>query len=195
MKRFVFYLFLLFLLLLFFARWGLLLLIHKDRPVCALCGQAHVIHDYYRATGITRRVEVNDINITKQIYGEPQYVNEELVPGDSSDYYVFLHYDGFSIFFITEDHEFFEYCGFELYSPNRRIRKDIGVGSTREEIITAYRRCPSIEAWKNNGWKKGDELWDSGSINFFGNILEFEYDDNDIVQRIRYYPGDSRANY
>lgn len=175
-----------------FARWAFLSIFRPDRPVCILCGRPHVIHDYYRATGISRKVETNDVEVTKEIYGEPKSVEEELIPGSESNYYVFLHYDGFSIVFSTEDHNSYVYNGFELYSPDRKIRRDICVGSTREQIINAYRKCPSIDAWRINGWEKGDELWDSGGINNFANILEFEYDENDVVQRIRYYPGDLR---
>ena len=158
------------------------------KPICPLCRKSHVIHDYYSAAGIDPRVANNDINVTKEIYGEPNYVEKELVLGSKTLYWVFLHYDGFSILFQTEDFEQYDYCGFELDSPKMKIRWDIHVGSTRKQIIHAYRECPSINWWRVNGDKKGDRVCDTGVRDSWRNALVFTYDENDIVTCIRYLP-------
>lgn len=160
--------------------------------MCFLCGQPHVIHNYYISAGINPKVATDNLDETKKIYGEPLSIEEELVVGSSTERLIFMRYSGFSIIFETEDNLHFQYVGFELHDSSKKIRNDIHVGSSREQIIKAYENCPGIEAWKSNNCKKGDLLWDSGNINFFSNILEFEYDENDIVTKIRYYPGDAK---
>lgn len=171
---------------LFFLRWGWVSC--KTIPGCPFCWRSHVIHNYYRAVGINQRIHNKDINETISVLGEPTYIEKELVLEGKTLYWVFLHYDGFSILFQTEDFEKYEYCGFELYSPEMKIRWDIHVGSTREQIVHAYRECPSLDAWRVNGYKEGDCVCDNGYKNHWRNSLEFTYDENDIVTCIRYLP-------
>lgn len=173
-------------IIIFYVRWCVFSLGHQ--PSCPICGKPHLIHNYYRAVGIDSRVANNDINVTKEIYGEPVSIENELVLEGHSLYWVFLHYDGFSILFQTEDFEQYDYCGFELYSPKMKIRWDIHVGSTREQIVHAYRECPSLDAWRVNGYKEGDHVCDTGVRDAWTNSLEFTYDENDIVTCIRYLP-------
>lgn len=175
------------LIALYFVRWCYLSIVgHK--PICPYCRKSHVIHNYYRAVGIDQRIEYKDISVTKEIYGEPLYIEKELVEGSETIYWVVLHYDGFSILFQTENFEQYEYCGFELYNPKMKIRWDIHVGSTREQIVHAYRKCPSISGWYVRGEKEGDSLCDTGVRNAWTNSLRFTYDENDIVTCIRYLP-------
>lgn len=179
---------LLLLIAVFFIRWGCFLIVGRHRPICPICGKPHLIHNYYRAVGIDQRIEYKDISVTKEIYGEPLYVEDELVLEGYEAHWIILHYDGFSILFQTKDHEKYDYCGFELYSPKMKIRWDIHVGSTREQIVHAYRKCPSINAWKINGETIGDSFCDTGVRNAWTNSLQFTYDENDIVTCIRYLP-------
>ena len=107
-----------------------------------------VIRDYYRAAGLDQRIEDDDMSLTKKLYGEPLRVEEEPF---YSEKLVYLHYDGFSILF-RDNSQRVVYYGFELYSSGREIRRDIHVGSTREEIIAAYSKCESIDYWD---WQMG----------------------------------------
>ena len=146
-----------------------------------------VIRNYYRAVGLDQRIEDDDMSLTKELYGEPNWVEEEPF---FSEKLIYLHYDGFSILF-RDNNQRIVYYGFELYSPDRKIRRDIHVGSTREEIINAYQKCPSIDYWERNGFEKGDKIWDCVDVNYFAHVLTFSYDENDIVTCIRYIPGDA----
>ena len=152
------------------------------RPVCPFCFDTHVIHDYYFLTGINRRCAVNDPNVTVRIYGEPLSISEE-IPG-TGIYRVHYNYDGFSILFVTEDREHYEYDGFILYSEKRWIRWDIHVGSSREQIINAYRKCHAF----SNDEEPGNAYYDTGIRNAWINLVFFTYDENDIVTSIKYLP-------
>jgi len=177
------------LLVIFFlalGRWMLLSLI-SDKAVCPFCLYPHVIHDYYLSTGISKRIAVSDINVTKKVYGEPLSVEEREIVRNEDGVFVLLHYEGFAVKFYTEDHQTYEYDGFELYSPKIKIRHDIHVGSTREQIKKAYRRaCPNISE-EYGPWKLGDSYFDS-IPNSWNDALLFEYDENDIVTSIWYNP-------
>ena len=80
-----------------------------------------VIHNYYRAVKLDQRIENDDMSLTKELYGEPLVVKEEPF---NSEKLVYLCYDGFAILFRANDQRV-TYYGFELYSPEKRIRKDI----------------------------------------------------------------------
>lgn len=169
-----------------FMRW-LLLSVVRDEAVCPFCFRSHVIHDYYLATGISKRIAVSDINATKKVYGEPLSVEERGIARNKHGVFVLLHYEGFAIKFYTKDHQTYEYDGFELYSPKIKIRHDIHVGSTREQIKKAYRKaCPNISE-EYGPWKFGDSYYDS-IPNTWDNLLMFEYDENDVVTSIWYNP-------
>lgn len=165
--------------------WGLrciALNMLQDRPVCLFCDYSHVIHDYYFLTGIDRRCAVDDPSVTVRIYGEPLSISEEI--RGVGDYRVFYNYDGFSISFVTKDRENYKYDGFAIYSEKRWIRWDIHVGSSREQIINAYRKCPQIL----DLGKIGTAYFDTGKRNEWVNLVLFTYDENDIVTSIRYIP-------
>ena len=167
------------------ALWGLrciALNLLQDRPVCLFCGRFHAIHDYYFLTGINRRCAVDDPSVTVRIYGEPLSISEE-IPG-TGIYRVYYNYDGFSILFVTEDREHYEYDGFILYSEKRWIRWDVHVGSSREQIINAYRKCPKV---LDEG-EVGTAYFDTGKRNEWINLVIFTYDENDIVTSIKYLP-------
>lgn len=177
---------LLIVLFLAFMRWLLLSMI-KDEPVCPFCFSTHVIHDYYWATGINKKIEEDDINATIKIYGEPLSVEEKKIIRNEHGVYILLHYEGFAVKFYTRDHQIYEYIGFEIYSPEIKIRHDIHVGSTREQIKKAYRKaCPNISE-EYGPWKFGDSYYDS-IPNTWDNLLMFEYDENDVVTSIWYNP-------
>lgn len=171
-------------------RWSFLSVV-SSKPVCRECGYLHVIHDYYEATGISRdTLGATPAEVVK-IYGEPYYIYEE----DKGEGWVCerYYYEKFAIIFDSRKPEIknAEDCcgvGFVLYSPDLEIRHDIHVGSTREQIIHAYGKCPSIVYPETNGGEKGDWLYDNGYRNFWDNSLHFTYDEENIVTSITYYP-------
>lgn len=174
----------------FLGRW-ILLSLFDDRPACPLCLYSHVVHDYYAATGISRDTLGALPAEIVEMYGEPDYVDEEYKGEDL--YSRRYHYRDFAIMFDSRDPSEVraEDCGavgFILYSPDIKIRYDIHVGSTREEIIHAYRKCPSIVYPESNDGEIGDWLHDNGYRNFWDNSLVFTYDENNIVTSITYYP-------
>jgi len=170
------------LIVLFFAilRWALLSMI-KDVPVCPFCFRSHVIHDYFRTTGINKKILYQSPEVTIELYGEPNSIEKEVVAENS--FFQYYNYDGFAIVFFAKD-DINYYCkGFKLYSPEIKIRSDIHVGSTREQIIKAYRKCRIVD--KNI--TLGEAYYDTGT-NRWINVVEFEYDENDVVTAIRYIP-------
>ena len=167
-------------------RWSFLSVV-SSKPVCRECGYLHVIHDYYEATGISRDTLGALPAEIVEMYGEPIRIDEEIRP-DGRLRMIYI-YDGFGIEFSSKDPEQpEEVIGFRLYSPDLEIRHDIHVGSTREQIIHAYRKCPSIVYPETNGGEKGDWLYDNGYRNFWDNSLHFTYDEENIVTSITYYP-------
>lgn len=170
------------------SRWVLLSVL-SSKPVCRECGYLHVIHDYYEATGISRDTLGALPAEIVEMYGEPIRIDEEIRP-DGRLRMIYI-YDGFGIEFSSKDPEQpEEVIGFRLYSPDLEIRHDIHVGSTREQIIHAYRKCPTTtERYAEvNNEELGDSILDTGYRNAWENALHFTYDENDIVTSITYYP-------
>ena len=174
-------------------RW-IILSIFGSKPVCFWCWSSHVIHDYYTATGINRDTLGATPAEVVEIYGEPDYVDEEYKGGKL--YSERYHYEDFAIMFDSRDPtearaEDCEAVGFILYSPDIEIRHDIHVGSTRKEIMHAYRKCPTMtERYAEvNNIEIGDSVDDTGIRMAWENCLNFTYDENDIVTTIEYYPG------
>lgn len=171
-------------------RWAVFSLF-SSVPVCPWCPYSHVIHDYYAATGISRDTLGALPAEIVEMYGEPDFIDEEdKGEGRLCEMY---HYKDFAIIFaardpVTESAKDCEAVGFIIYSPDIEIRHDIHVGSTREEIIHAYRKCPSIVYPETDGDEIGDWLYDNGLRNWWENTLVFTYDENDIVTSISYYP-------
>ncbi len=169
-------------------RWSFLSVV-SSKPVCRECGYLHVIHDYYEATGISRDTLGALPAEIVEMYGEPIRIDEEIRP-DGRLRMIYI-YDGFGIEFSSKDPEQpEEVIGFRLYSPDLEIRHDIHVGSTREQIIHAYRKCPTTtERYAEvNNEEFGDSILDTGYRNAWENALHFTYDENDIVTSITYYP-------
>lgn len=174
-------------------RWAVFSLF-SSVPVCPWCPYSHVIHDYYEATGISRdTLGALPVEIV-EMYGEPDYIDEEYKGGNL--YSERYHYGNFGIMFdsrdpATERVEDCEAVGFILYSPEMKIRYDIHVGSTRDQIIHAYRKCPTMtERYAEvNDEELGDSVYDTGISMAWENLLVFTYDENDIVTSITYYPG------
>lgn len=161
-----------------------------SKPDCFWCLSSHVIHDYYLAAGISKRTMGNPPEKTIEIYGQPLWVE------DFGARRMIFHYGDFDIIFWIADGEntcdsYDDYAGsgFTLYSSKYQIRRDIHVGSTREQILYAYRKCPSINYYS----ACGEELEDTGVRMAWTNVLEFTYDENDIVTSITYYPRDRYA--
>ena len=104
-------------------------------PTCLICGGAHVVHDYYLFTGISRKCVGNGPDTTVRMYGEPLSISHEFT-GIDEDHPSFnrmiYRYDDFSIMFGTTDGENYSYLGFILYSENRWLWWNIHVGSSRE---------------------------------------------------------------
>ena len=174
-------------------RWSFLSVV-SSKPVCRECGYLHVIHDYYEATGISRDTLGALPAEIVEMYGEPDYVDEEYKGGEL--YSRRYHYKDFAIMFDSRDPAEVraEDCGavgFILYSPDLKIRHDIHVGSSRKQIIHAYRKCPTMtERYAEvNDEELGDSVFDVGYKNASRNFLQFVYDENDIVTSIEYYPG------
>lgn len=175
------------------SRWVLLSVL-SSKPVCRECGYLHVIHDYYAATGISRDTLGATPAEVVEIYGEPNYIDEEYKGGKL--YSERYHYGDFAIMFDSRDPsevraEDCKAVGFILYSPELKIRYDIHVGSTRDQIIHAYRKCPTVtERYAEvNDIEIGDSVDDTGIPMAWENCLNFTYDENDIVTSIEYYPG------
>ena len=61
-------------------RWSFLSVV-SSKPVCRECGYLHVIHDYYEATGISRDTLGALSAEIVEMYGEPDYVDEEYKGG------------------------------------------------------------------------------------------------------------------
>lgn len=178
-------------LILWIARWGLVSLFGSS-PVCLLCMKSHVVHDYYYATGIRHDIIDAYPDYVEARYGEPKYVEEI----DAGEGYIkrIYNYGDFGIIFgsFKPGEESFadcEACGFVLYSPEIKIRYDIHVGSTREQIIHAYEKCANIGFSESHGGKRGDSVRDTGGMNDWSNSLKFTYDENDVVTSITYYHG------
>lgn len=174
-------------------RWAVFSLF-SSAPVCPWCPYSHVIHDYYEATGISRDTLGATPAEVVEMYGEPDYIDEEYKGGNL--YSERYHYGNFGIMFdsrdpATERVEDCEAVGFILYSPEMKIRYDIHVGSTRDQIIHAYRKCPTMtERYAEvNDEELGDSVYDTGISMAWENLLVFTYDENDIVTSITYYPG------
>ena len=174
-------------------RWSFLSVV-SSKPVCRECGYLHVNHDYYEATGISRDTLGATPAEVVDICGEPDYIYEENM-GEGAIRIVYS-YGNFGIIFSTiilaeENVEDSTGFGIVLYSPNLKIRHDIHVGSTREQIIHAYRKCPTMteQYAEVNDEELGDSVLDVGYKNASRNYLQFVYDENDIVTSIEYYPG------
>lgn len=174
-------------------RWSFLSVV-SSKPVCRECGYLHVIHDYYKATGISRDTLGALPAEIVEMYGEPDYVDEEYKGGKL--YSERYHYGDFAMMFDSRDPsevraEDCKAVGFILYSPDLKIRHDIHVGSTRDQIINAYRKCPTMtkQYAEVNDEELGDSVFDVGYKNASRNFLQFVYDENDIVTSISYYPG------
>ena len=169
-------------------RWAVFSLF-SSVPVCPWCPYSHVIHDYYGATGISRESLGCSPEEIVEMYGSPIRIDEEIRP-DGRLRMIYI-YDGFGIEFSSKDPEQpEEVIGFRLYSPDIKIRYDIHVGSTRDQIIHAYRKCPTTtERYAEvNNEELGDSILDTGYRNAWENALHFTYDENDIVTSITYYP-------
>ena len=181
-------------LLVFWIGHWVLLSIFGSTPVCFWCLSSHVIHDYYAATGISRDTLGATPAEVVDICGKPDYIYEENM-GEGAIRIVYS-YGNFGIIFSTiilaeENVEDSTGFGIVLYSPNLKIRHDIHVGSTREQIIHAYRKCPTMteQYAEVNDEELGDSVFDVGYKNASRNYLQFMYDENDIVTSISYYPG------
>lgn len=180
-------------LILTIGRWAVFSLF-SSVPICPWCPYSHVIHDYYAATGISRDTLGALPAEIVEMYGEPDYVDEEYKGGKL--YSERYHYGDFAIMFDSRDPsevraEDCKAVGFILYSPELKIRYDIHVGSTRDQIIHAYRKCPTMtERYAEvNDIEIGDSVDDTGIPMAWENCLNFTYDENDIVTSIEYYPG------
>lgn len=174
-------------------RWAVFSLF-SSVPVCPWCPYSHVIHDYYAATGISRDTLGALPAEIVEMYGEPDYIDEEYKGGKL--YSERYRYEDFAIMFDSRDPsevraEDCKAVGFILYSPELKIRYDIHVGSTRDQIIHAYRKCPTMtERYAEvNDIEIGDSVDDTGIPMAWENCLNFTYDENDIVTSIEYYPG------
>ena len=169
--------------------WGLNYLavtLVRDGPTCPLCGGGHLIHDYYTLTGISRECVGNGPDTTVQIYGEPLSVDYEFT-GDEEHpgfYRMLYNYDEFSIMFGTTDATNYSYLGFVLYSENRWLRWDIHVGSSREQIIHAYRKCIPC----TDDGELGNGYFNVGHRSPSETSVQFTYDENEVVTSIRCYP-------
>ena len=159
-----------------------------DYPVCPFCFGSHAIHDYYLLTGIDRRCAVDDPEATVRIYGDPLSISKEFTGSKGSivnpnRYRVLYNYDGFSIIFFTDDGINYSYLGFVLTSENRWLRWDVHVGSSREQVVQAYRgRIPCTE-----DGERGNGYFDTRHRSLFETYVQFTYDENDIVTSIRCY--------
>ena len=156
-----------------------------DYPVCPFCFGSHAVHDYYLLSKIDRRCTVDGPEATVRIYGEPLSISYEFA-GDRSHpntYRMLYNYDEFSIIFSTHNRVNYSYLGFVLTSENRWLRWDVHVGSSREQVVQAYRgRIPCTE-----DGERGNGYFDTRHRSLFETYVQFTYDENDIVTSIRCY--------
>ena len=156
------------------------------RPLCLICFKSHVIHDYFYATGISRKCANDNLQPTLELYGSP--ISIEKKERKNGDFLCFYFYDGFAIVFLTKDNIEFKFYGFYIVSPEIKIRHDIHVGSTKEQIINAYIMCPSLKYAEKNGYQYGEYVCDNGYRNDERNEIVFVYDESDKVIGILYHP-------
>ncbi len=158
-------------------RWAMFSLF-SSVPVCPWCPYSHVIHDYYAATGISRDTLGALPAEIVEMYGEPDYIDEEYKGGKL--YSERYRYEDYAIMLDSRDPsevrvEDCEAVGFILYSTEMKIRYDIHVGSTRDQIIHAYRKCPTMtERYAEvNDIEIGDSVDDTGIPMAWENCLNF----------------------
>ena len=156
------------------------------RPLCMICLKSHVIHDYFQATGIYKKCMDDDPQKTINLYGKPRLI--ETKERKDGDYLCYYYYDDFAIVFWTTDNTIFRFYGFYITSPKITIRHDIRVGSTKQQIINAYKKCPSMKYAEKNGYQYGEYVCDNGYRNDTRNELVFVYDESDKVIGILYHP-------
>lgn len=125
--------------------------------------------------------------------GEP-HLRELIIRENARNIYA-LHYDGV-IFYVTEGFEWIAYI--DIVAERHRLRgrgRGVGVGSTRSEIYEDFQRrqrahdffrerpCGINILYEN--LKLSDDgliFWHRGTSTY----LEFEFDSNDIVIRMRF---------
>ena len=98
------------------------------------------MHNYYLATEISEKCTSDSPDDTIKVYGVPNSIEDEVLGGTGFTRFCY-NYDGFSINFLTKDGAKYTHEGFTIYSPKIKIRYDIHVGSTRQQIMNAYSEC------------------------------------------------------
>lgn len=171
---------------------GAILLLIDISPICVKCGQWHVVHNYYAAIGLRckeRRPEYEDV--LAQL-GKPDEIREIIIPNGT--HRVVFDYTGFSLFFgpPRDENEIagpFSYM--EIYDSKYKLSPNIHVGSTREQVIRAYEQV-TADPSAPFGTSFCDYKLNHGLFSNYGIVgtrrVGFEYDENNIVTMISYYP-------
>lgn len=156
---------------------------------CLKCSKFHVVHNYFSSIGLDGAFPTY-ANVVATI-GEPN--EESLIENNGAKMRV-LNYIKFALFFSTSsasDNSSSYFNHLEIYSPDIRLTKQVHVGSSRAQIIWAYKSA-TPDKTKALGCAYGDYriidwLFDNlGEANT--RYVEFIYDENDLVTEIHYYP-------
>ena len=105
-----------------------------------------------------------------------------------------LHYDGVTFFIRSDDKTviYFDIVS-EQYRLGGRRRHKIGIGSTREEVKADFSRRQANSFWMDRpiAYHEFFEPWSLPSAGFgfasshLWTFVEFEFDQNDVVTRMR----------
>ena len=144
--------------------------------LCLKCFQRHVVHDYCAAAGI-KSTKYEDVIAN---YGDPVLIDQ--YPYGEGKKYVRLEYDSLVFCYELVEEEKYYFKGFEVYTPDIQFRRNVHVGSTRNEIKHVY---TNAQAWTSDATMYSDNPKGSCS---WDRVVIFEYDSNNKVTCIKYYP-------
>ena len=139
--------------------------------------QSNYVKNYFAVLGLQRdRLYSNAV----EIFGEPL----NIVPSEHSDYIFMVQYDGIDLVVSGTPNNPGSVVGVRIYSPKFRFGdKEIGIGSTREEIEIAYKGFGTYRRGRNSLTHT-----DYGILIIDGfTWLEFHLDENEMVVEIVMY--------
>ena len=149
-------------------------------PVCMWCGKVHLVHNYYAGVGLYTSSKYPSLKTVLFQLGEPKEIRREVHNAGTRTVY---DYGGFSLLFDDGDGSFY---GLEIVSPVYKLRSNVHVGSTREQIIQAYSHVTPVKEEPNGGAYFDYRLDRENYGDVWTNYVEFEYDENDRVTKITY---------
>ena len=134
------------------------------------------VQDYFAEIGLINRSHESVI----EKFGEP---NDIIHPDVGLPVF---QYDGIEFIFFGDQRTFTGIALVRILSPEFRLgRRRIGVGSTREEILHAYRH--SLNIWEDP--ETNDLFIHDGKSTMNSTWLYFYFDEDDRVEKIEFYWG------